>query len=336
MPRHARLDAAGILHHVIIRGIEKKPIFTSNADRKDFLERLSILVPETKTSCYAWALMSNHVHMLLRTGDAPLSTFMARLLTGYAAGFNRRHKRSGHLFQNRYKSILCQEEPYLKELVRYIHLNPLRAGIVPDFESLCTYPWSGHAVLVGNRPCEWQDIDAILSLFGANAAKARSSYGEFVRSAVGQGRRPELVGGGLIRSLGGWEEARASKHEGLMKGDERILGDTSFVLGILKRAEEKLTRRYEMKQSGLDMAAIERGICELYGMSREDLYVRGRHKTLVEARSVFCFLAVQELETPLKDLAVRFAVSEPAVSYAVRRGRDIVREKKLEVFGKVT
>ena len=331
MPRHARLDAAGVLHHVIMRGIEKKPIFSNNSDRKDFLERLSILIPETKTSCYAWSLMSNHVHMLLRTGDVPLSTFMARLLTGYATAFNRRHKRSGHLFQNRYRSIICQEDPYLKELVRYIHLNPLRAGIVPDFESLCLYPWSGHAVLLDNRTCEWQSAGAILSLFGANSSKARASYLEFVRSGSTQGRRPELVGGGLIRSLGGWEEAKNSKREGPMKGDERILGDTSFVTGILARAEQKMTRRYEMKQSGLDIMAVEKRICDLYDMSRDDLYTRGRHKKLVEARSVFCFWAVQELETSLIELAIRFAISEPAISYAVRRGRDIVRKKELKL-----
>ncbi len=332
MPRHARLDAAGVLHHVIIRGIEKKPIFSNNSDRKDFLERLSILIPETKTSCYAWSLMSNHVHMLLRTGDVPLSTFMARLLTGYATAFNRRHKRSGHLFQNRYRSIICQEDPYLKELVRYIHLNPLRAGIVLDFESLCLYPWSGHAVLLDNRKCEWQNAGAILSLFGANSSKARAFYLEFVRSGSTRGRRPELVGGGLVRSLGGWEEAKNLIRDGPMKGDERILGDTSFVMGILARAEQKMTRRYEMKQSGLDIVAVEKKICDLYDMSREDLYTRGRHKKLVEARSVFCFWAVQELETSLIELAIRFAISEPAIGYAVRRGRDIVRKKGLKLY----
>ncbi len=293
---------------------------------------MAILVPETKTACYAWALMSNHVHMLLRTGDTALSTFMARLLTGYAAGFNRRHKRTGHLFQNRYRSIICQEDAYLKELVRYIHLNPLRAGIVPDYESLCTYPWSGHAILLNNRACAWQDTGYTLSFFGVKPSKARTSYLEFVRSGSAQGRRPELVGGGLIRSLGGWEEVKKSGREGLMKGDERILGDTSFVMGILAQAEEKMTRRYAIKQSGLDIPAIERRICDLYEMSQEDLYVRGRHKKLVEARSVFCFWAAQELETSIKDLAVRFAISEPAISYAVRRGRDIARGKGLRLL----
>src|SRR4030042_6721072 len=119
MPRLARLDAPGVLHHVIIRGIERRNIFKDNKDRDNLLERLATLLSETQTACYAWALLPNHAHFLFRTGKVGLSPLMRRLLTGYAASFNRRHKRHGQLFQNRYKSINCQEEVYLKELVRY-------------------------------------------------------------------------------------------------------------------------------------------------------------------------------------------------------------------------
>ena len=130
MPRKSRIDAAGAIHHVIARGINKADIFSDNIDYRNFLSRLGIILNATKTACYAWALMPNHFHLLLRTGNTPVSTIMRRLLTGYAVNYNRRHNRFGHLFQNRYKSILCQEEPYLLELVRYIHLNPLRAGLI--------------------------------------------------------------------------------------------------------------------------------------------------------------------------------------------------------------
>ncbi len=130
MPRLARLDAPGVLHHIMIRGIERRNIFRINKDREDLLDRLSNLLPETKTLCYAWAFLPNHAHFLFRTGPIPLATLMRRLLTGYVVSFNRRHKRCGQLFQNRYKSIVCQEEVYLRELVRYIHLNPIRARIV--------------------------------------------------------------------------------------------------------------------------------------------------------------------------------------------------------------
>ena len=130
MPRKARIDAPGALHHIIVRGIERRRIFSDDQDRDNFVERLGDIVTETKTFCFAWALIPNHAHILLRTGQTPLATVMRRLLTGYAVSYNRRHRRHGHLFQNRYKSILCQEDTYLLELVRYIHLNPLRAKIV--------------------------------------------------------------------------------------------------------------------------------------------------------------------------------------------------------------
>jgi putative transposase len=115
MPGLARLDAPGVLHHVIIRGIERRKIFIDDQDRKSFLDRLSILISETQTACYAWAFMSNHAHFLFKSGNAGISTLMRRLLTGYAIYFNRRYIRHGQLFQNRYKSIICQEDIYLKD-----------------------------------------------------------------------------------------------------------------------------------------------------------------------------------------------------------------------------
>ena len=139
MPRKSRIDAPGALHHLVLRGIERKAIFKDDLDYQNFLKRLGKVLTETSTACYAWALMANHVHVLLRTGTVPISTVMRKLLTGYAQQFNRRYRRHGHLFQNRYKSFLCEEDPYLLELVRYIHLNPVRAGIVKDLKGLSNY-----------------------------------------------------------------------------------------------------------------------------------------------------------------------------------------------------
>jgi REP element-mobilizing transposase RayT len=106
MPRTSRIDAPGALHHVIIRGIERRRIFLGGRDYDDFLERLALLMPVTQTACLAWVLMTNHAHFLFRSGPNGLSGLMRRLLTGYAVKFNRRHRRHGQLFQNRYKSIL--------------------------------------------------------------------------------------------------------------------------------------------------------------------------------------------------------------------------------------
>jgi len=173
MPRQARIEAPGALHHVIIRGIERRKIFRSDYDRKNFVSRLSKLIPETQTDCFAWALIPNHAHLLLRTGTVPISTVMRRLLTGYSGWFNKKYKRHGQLFQNRYKSILCREDPYLKELVRYIHLNPLRAKLVHDLKEVDTYPWCGHAVVMNKTENTWQNINYVYGLFPEQKGQAR-------------------------------------------------------------------------------------------------------------------------------------------------------------------
>jgi REP element-mobilizing transposase RayT len=118
MLRQARIDTPGALHHIIIRGIERGSIFRDDLDKNEFVQRLERILLETSAPCFAWALIPNHAHLLLRSGLVPIANVMRRLLTSYAQFFNRRHRRHGQLFQNRYKSILCEEEPYLLELVR--------------------------------------------------------------------------------------------------------------------------------------------------------------------------------------------------------------------------
>src|SRR3990172_2456581 len=152
MPRGPRLDAPGTLHHVMVRGIERRAIFRDDADRADFVGRLAALAERGALQIYAWVLLPNHAHLLVRTGIRPLARTMRSLLTGYAGAFNRRHHRAGHLFQNRYKSVVVEEEAYFLELVRYLHLNPVRAGLVPNLAGLARYRWTGHAVLLGKRP----------------------------------------------------------------------------------------------------------------------------------------------------------------------------------------
>jgi REP element-mobilizing transposase RayT len=196
MPRKSRIDAPGALHHVIARGIERRDIFKDNRDRDNFLKRLGKIVTESSTVLHAWSLMPNHFHLLLKTAKVPIATIMRRLLTGYAVYFNRRHKRSGHLFQNRYKSILCEEDAYFKELIRYIHLNPLRANIVQDIKQLEIYPYSGHSAILGKNKRQWQSINSVLGVFNDRVSKARSLYRKFVASGASQGHRPDLMGGG--------------------------------------------------------------------------------------------------------------------------------------------
>ena len=328
MPRLARLDAPGVFHHIIIRGIERRKIFRDNRDRKNFLERLGRLLLETKTGCYAWAFLPNHAHFLLRTGEVPLATLMRRLLTGYVVSFNRRHKRYGHLLQNRYKSIVCQEETFLQELVRYIHLNPLRAGVVPHLAALNSYPYCGHSALMGKRKWPWQDVDYVLHSFGKGVGKARKEYLAYVEAGVEQGRRRDLVGGGLVRSLGGWAEAeklglRGQDH---IKSDERILGDSDFVDLVLAQAEEAYTRQCALRRRGYDLEKIAERVAGIYGIKVGEVLARGRQPQRVSARSLFCFWAVRELGNSLASLAVRLGMSLAGVGYAVQRGETMAHE----------
>jgi len=157
------------------RGIERSLIFLDDRDRNDFLSRVTRIFPECGTDCLAWALMPNHVHMVLRTGDRPLATVMSRLLTGYARRFNERHDRVGHLFQNRYVSILVEDDAYMLTLVRYVHLNPVRAGVVPSVGALAAYAWTGHSALMGQRRAPFQSTREVLAEFGRDRRSAREA-----------------------------------------------------------------------------------------------------------------------------------------------------------------
>jgi putative transposase len=201
VPRQARLDAPGTLHHVMVRGIERRRIVDDELDRRKFVARVGQLALATGTKVYAWALLSNHAHLLLASGPRGLAQFMRRLLTGYAVHYNIRHRRYGHLFQNRYKSIVCDADSYFTELVRYIHLNPLRVKLVKDMRELERYPYCGHGAITGKVSYEWQDRDYVLNWFGKKEREAVRAYREFVREGVSVGRRPELAFRGQVLNI---------------------------------------------------------------------------------------------------------------------------------------
>ena len=133
---------------------------------------------------FCLGLMPNHVHILLRRATTPLPRMMRRLLTGYAVSFNLRHQRSGHLFQNRQKSIVCEEDSYLLELVRHIHLNVIRAGLPKQMDRLDRYRWCGHSVLMGYEKRDWQTTKGVLSIFGRKRSHARREYRQFVAEGI--------------------------------------------------------------------------------------------------------------------------------------------------------
>lgn len=328
MPRLARIDTPGLLQHIIIRGIERRNIFRNRYDYADFIERLATLIPGTQTTCYAWVLMSNHAHFLLRSGPSGIAGLMRRLLTGYALGFNRRHKRHGQLFQNRYKSIICQEDAYFKELVRYIHLNPIRAKRVADLKGLQHYPYSGHGPLTGHKTCDWQNVSYVLGFFGNTRGQARRRYQSYINSGIAQGRRPELTGGGMVRSTGGWAAVKKLRLRGMerIKGDQRILGDTDFVLKTLKKADATLERATELRNRHIDLQAIANRAAAIYAIDPEEIFIKSRIKRRSDARALFCFWAVRELGYSLADLSGRLKISLSGVGYAVHKGEQLAEK----------
>lgn len=182
MPRRARIDAPGVVHHVMVRGIEKRTIFADDHDRDDLIVRLSRILPECGATCFAWALMPNHFHLVVRTGSDSVSRLMARVGTGYARRFNERHGRVGHLFQNRFLSRVVGDDADLACVVRYVHRNPIAGGIVASVEQLTGFCWTGHAALMGRaEPRQFHQVAEALRLFGETPGEARTQLLAFMR-----------------------------------------------------------------------------------------------------------------------------------------------------------
>lgn len=303
----------------MVRGIEGRRIFRDDRDREDFTQRLAQLVPPSGLLVYAWAFLPNHIHLLVRTGPRPLARIMRSLLTGYAGTFNRRYHRHGHLFQNRYKSIVVEQDPYFLELVRYLHLNPLRAGLVKDLKTLDRYPWTGHSAVMGGIDRFWQAVPEVLEQFGPRREAARRRYRQFVADGIPQGRKPELQGGGLVRSLGGWtvvQELRRGRES--YTSDERILGSSGFVGDLLNEIEGQ--RRPTRGAPALD--EIINRVCEATRLQPEALRGRGRTATVCRSREGVAYIWVEALGQSGRTLALALNVRPPSIYRAAQRGRE--------------
>jgi len=314
MPRTARLDLPDLLQHVIVRGVDRCDIFRDDHDRRRFLNGFSKLLVKTGTDCLAWSLMTNHFHLLLRPRMSRLAPFMRRLLTGYAIYYNLRHKRSGHLFQNRYKSIVCEEDAYLLELVRYIHLNPLRARMVENLAALDRYAWSGHSVIIGKHVLEGQVVDEVLSLFAKGKREATRQYMLFVADGVALGKRAEL-GGGRRMSRDLLEELGEEPY------DDRILGSGEFVEELRQRREPeaKFPRAMEIKD-------IVANVCRYFEIDPAELHFNSRAARIADVRSVICYLAVRKVGHSGVEVGKQMNLRRAGVSVAASRGEEKVKK----------
>jgi len=201
MPRGPRNDAPGAAHHVMVRGIERRAIFHDDADREDLLRRLSRLIPGLGFRCFAWALLPNHLHLVLQSGPTRVSQLMARLGTGYAGYFNHRYDRAGHVFQNRFRSRLVHDDADLAGLVLYVCRNPLEAGLTADAAALEGFPWCSVSALVGGRAgLPFEAISETLALFDSSPARARDRLRERLDAPGGVAEQPVTPASASSRS----------------------------------------------------------------------------------------------------------------------------------------
>ena len=237
---------------------------------------------------------------------------MRRLLTGYAMTYNRRHERSGHLFQNRYKSIICEEDVYLLELIRYIHLNPLRAKLVPNIESLDSYLWCGHAELMGRHPGTGLALDYVLGIFGEKLGPARRAYHQFIEDGIG--KHLELSGGGLRRS-----QILSPSTDKSQDFDDRILGSGEFITSL--RQEGLLEPNVIMKMTLIELQKV---IEAHYQLVDQELLNRGRKNSVAEARNLFCYCGVQILRNSGAEVGRYLGIGSSSVTRSVRKGEQLI------------
>ncbi len=292
MPRCYRIDWENAVHHVMARGIEKCDIFRDDHDRACFVKRLEECVKHTHTRIMAWALMPNHVHLLLRTGQTPLYKFVHKLLTGHAVYFNRRYDRVGHLFQNRYKSILVQSEKYFMKLVRYIHMNPVKTGIVSSIEALNEYPWTGHFGLLNANRYRWQDKESVLQEISSGNRTMISSYLEFMNGTEEDGTESLLETGTFLLGSHGINRAiSANTEQAGRKYQFSVLGDIEYAKFIYDKATKG-------RKGSLRVRASEHEKVELildyasrkWGISRRLIRSGTRFNKITKARELASFI----------------------------------------------
>ena len=323
MPRLGRIDIPDHLYHVMSRGIERRRIFIDDHDYSDFYERIAVWLERTGGKCLAWCLMPNHFHILVLRGELPLSEMMHHAMTGYAVNFNLRHGRAGHLFQNRYKAIMCDLERYLLELVPYIHLNPLRAGLVEDLAGLKDYKWCGHAAAAGGVPDGLLDRGELLAHFANPEMPAVEKYMR-VMAEKAAAECTDLSGGGLLRSFGGERTVLETfKKVDKVFSDERILGDSAFVESILRNAGE--VQKKDAKTRAEVLSAVE----NMTGIEKEEIFRHTHERGAVQARAIYCFLCAKDADSTGSELASELCMTRGAISKLVAKGRGLAKAQKL-------
>ncbi len=298
MARKPRIHFPGALYHVIARGNQKQTIFRDKADSQTYLSYLAEYKSRYSFRLYAYALMPNHIHLLWEAEAAPLSKVMQILQFRYTRYFNRKYGKVGHLFQGRYKAILCDKEGYLLELVRYIHLNPVRAGVVKDPGR---YPWTGHLSYLGKDKGKLVNFDMVLGQFGRGKALARRRYRHFV--------------------LEGLKESHQEKYYRVK--DQRYLGGDEFVERI-----EKIKRSPEEGYWEIPMEEIAREVMNKMGIPADQLYSLSRDRRGAMGRGLVGYLGRKLAGFQVREIARYFKREPMTMSFGIRKIEQLLQPDK--------
>lgn len=295
MPRQPRIHSPGLLYHVICRGNQKMPVFLDDQDFRAYLARIAESHAEFPFRLYAYALMGNHVHLLMEAGKQPIAKPMQIIQQRYTQYFNKKYDKIGHIFHGRYKAIVCDRDAYLLELIRYIHLNPVRAGAVKDPSE---YPWTSHNSYLAKKVDPWLDRDAILQQFAEGLEMAQKRYLDFVMGAIQEGHREDLYA----------------------VQEQQILGDTDFVeslpIGDAEPEPEKQT------QYSLEM--IEKAVADAIGIKRNELHELRRDNQVVIYRGMVGLLAI-ECGHKLEKTANHFKRDSSSMSRTILRAKSALK-----------
>ena len=313
MPRGPRLDFPGALHHITVRGWERRHIFDRHCDKRAFLRRLRTAFAATRCRCHAWCIMDNHAHFLIESGGLGVSALWRSCLTSYSLYFNRSRTRVGHVFQNRFNSRLCTDEAYFKEAICYIHLNPVKAGLVPSVNALAAYPWTGHPGLLGHRPFEWQDIRLALAAFDRTFRNSRSTYLFALNEKAGAKnytlpKRKPLRFPAIFKSDGERWHLR-----------ERITAHKSQVKQIFLKSSFSHEGPVNLALRGWNLSHLAKFLAGHYQLPVHALTKRGRSNGISRARHALAWLAHTRLDIPRHEILGFLNISTGSLSRMLRR-----------------
>jgi putative transposase len=305
------------------RGIDGREVFGDDQDRRTFLALLSAGLRKVGYRCYAWALMANHYHLLLRATELPLDRLMRSLNSTYARYYGRKHKRKGYLFQDRFRSIATQDQGYLEELLRYVHLNPVRAGICRGLRELERYQWCGHGAVMGTRTCAFMDVGAVLRKFGASRDAARRAYLRFMAAGLSEAGGEDEVLLRLLRDSN--EQKRSMRHTGSW-----VIGDRQFVADALAADRNHRIRLHRYAQEGWDLERLCGSVAASMGVKPNQVLRRSKRTVGAESRKVLGYVGHRLLGIPVTEIARYLGITGPSVSAGLDAGERIARERGID------